>query len=174
MAPITDRLLALRVGDVMTRDVVTVSENQHMSEVAAVLREHDVSAAPVVDDCGHCVGVVTATDFVKRENDYSNHKQLLPSGNEPRLLEAISDRPLRLIPTDEDFAGNHMCPVVQSVEPDASLLTSARIMCAQHIHRLLVIDERNHPVGVVSTMDIVAALINVVDEMNGDWDRRHT
>ena len=40
------------------------------------------------------------------------------------------------------------------------------MMCGAHIHHLLVIDDENHPVGVISTMDIVAAMVNVVDEMN--------
>jgi predicted transcriptional regulator len=37
-------------------------------------------------------------------------------------------------------------------------------MCAEHIHRLLVLDQQERPVGVVSTMDVVAALLNAVEE----------
>jgi predicted transcriptional regulator len=57
-----------------------------------------------------------------------------------------------------------MSPAVQAIDPGASLLKAARVMCAEHIHRLLVLNESNRPVGVISTMDIVAALVNVVDE----------
>ena len=64
-----------------------------------------------------------------------------------------------------------MSEAVQSIDPGASLLIAARMMCAEHIHRLLVIDDSQQPVGVVSTMDIIAAMVNVVDEMNADIDR---
>ncbi len=162
MAHIIDRLSALRVRDVMAHDVVTVSENQSMSEVACVLHENEISSAAVVDDRGHCVGVVTATDFVKRE---------CVASFEPRLTKACGDRPHQITSSLEDSARDHMSGAIQSIDPGASLLKAARMMCDEHIHRLLVIDKTQHPAGVVSTMDIVAALVNVVNEMEGELDK---
>jgi CBS domain-containing protein len=64
-----------------------------------------------------------------------------------------------------DVVGAHMTPAVQSVAVDAPLLAAARIMDAQHVHRLIVLDAKERPIGVVSTMDIVAALLNAIEEM---------
>ena len=161
MSQVIDRLVALRVADVMAARVHTVGQNQTMSETAATFVQHDLSSAPVVDELGHCVGVVTASDFVKRENQLH---QTSPIATE------LSDG-YRCVPVGADYVSGHMSGAVQAVDPGASLLIAARMMCAQHIHRLLVIDDSQHPVGVISTMDIIAAMVNVVDEMNADIDR---
>jgi predicted transcriptional regulator len=45
------------------------------------------------------------------------------------------------------------------------------MMCAQHYHRLIVLDRSQRPVGVISTMDIVASLVNLADEAQTHEDR---
>jgi CBS domain-containing protein len=55
---------------------------------------------------------------------------------------------------------------VHSLLPGESLLKAARTMCEQHLHRLPVVDDEGRVVGIISTMDIVAAVVNAVDEMN--------
>ena len=161
MSQVIDRLVALRVSDVMASNVQTVSCNQTMAEVAKLFAQHDLSSAPVVDELGHCVGVITATDFVKREN----------SLQQPSEITAIEAEGYRCVSVGVDYVSHHMSEGVQSIDPGASLLMAARMMCAEHIHRLLVIDDSNHPVGVVSTMDIMAAMVNAVDEMKADANR---
>ena len=61
-----ERLLSLRVTDIMTRRVVTVSPDQKMSEAARLLIEKRVTGAPVVDAEGKCVGILSATDYLHR------------------------------------------------------------------------------------------------------------
>jgi predicted transcriptional regulator len=46
----------------------------------------------------------------------------------------------------------------------ATLLHAARIMCDQHIHRLIAVDRIGRPEGIVSSLDVVAALVQAVDE----------
>jgi predicted transcriptional regulator len=57
-----------------------------------------------------------------------------------------------------------MSALVQTVGPDRPLTEAARLMCHNHIHRLLVLDAQGRPTGVVTALDIVAALINAVEE----------
>jgi CBS-domain-containing membrane protein len=140
------RIRTLRVSDVMNRTVTEVNARQAMSEVAHVFIEHEISAAPVVDDEGFCVGVLTATDFLKRDSSAATDTQ-------PPLSHVA------------DCARSFMSPAVQTIAADEPLLTAAKIMCAQHVHRLFVIDSLGHPVGVISTMDLVAMLVHVFDEM---------
>jgi CBS domain-containing protein len=172
MPHVIDQLLALRVADAMAKNVVVISANQTMGEVAKVLRDNEVSSAPVVDEAGRCVGILTASDFVKRECEILERERTALSGDEPSCCPAEGDRPYRLTSSVEDFAEFHMSPAVQAIDPGASLLKAARVMCAEHIHRLLVLNEFNQPAGVISTMDIVAALVNVVDELQVGAERR--
>src|SRR6185436_6469452 len=62
-----DRLSTLRVRDVMHTEVATVTTHQTMAEASEILATHEISGAPVVDDKGHCVGVLSTTDFMRRE-----------------------------------------------------------------------------------------------------------
>lgn len=167
MNTIIDRLLALRVADVMSRSIVTVPESQPLGEVACVLAEHDVSSAPVVDDHGRCIGVISAWDFVKRHCDHSRRGGRVAHRS---TLETLAEG--RCISAAEDFASYHMSPAVQTVDPGASLLRAARIMNATHMHHLFVLDEFERPLGVVSTMDITAAVVNAFEELDAATLRR--
>ncbi|MDX2296306.1 MULTISPECIES: CBS domain-containing protein [Streptomyces] len=56
----------LKVGGLMTDDVVTALAGTTFREVAKLIAEHDVSGLPVVDDDDHVVGVVSESDLLAR------------------------------------------------------------------------------------------------------------
>jgi CBS-domain-containing membrane protein len=62
-------LLELTAEEVMSRDVVTVPRTMPLRDAARLLRRADVSGAPVVDERGRCVGVLTAADFLRWAED---------------------------------------------------------------------------------------------------------
>ena len=62
---VTKPLLELTAEDVMARDVVTVPQTASLQEAAAALRKANVSGAAVVDEQGRCVGVISASDFLR-------------------------------------------------------------------------------------------------------------
>lgn len=157
-----ERLKSLSVRNVMTSDVVTVSFSQSMSEAAAELRRRDVAWAPVVDEMGRCVGVLSATDFLKREEASGRRETLDPDSRcEDNAAKGL---PLSISVSEAERVSAYMHDTVQSVQPEVPILMAARIMCTEHIHRLLVLDQHERPVGVISTMDVVAALLNAVEE----------
>lgn len=135
-----ERLRELRVWDVMTRQVVTVPSSVSAAEAARLMTDAKVTAAPVVDAQGECVGIVSATDFL-------------------RVVSSNPDVDLRQLPVSEI----HSC-AVQSVSANATVLRAARMMCAQHIHRLLVLDDRGRPTGILSSLDVVAMMVKAIDE----------
>lgn len=55
----------IKVQNVMTKDPVTVPYNYTVEETAAVLLKHKISGAPVVDQNGKVVGVITQTDLFR-------------------------------------------------------------------------------------------------------------
>ena len=155
-----ERLLSLRVTDVMACDVLEVSAHDTMQQAATSFAAREVSGAPVVDETGRCVGVLTAGDFARREamrgkSGDEEHQLVGGSGNEPLHIESA----------DGDLVSRYMSPAVQSVAADAMLVSAAKIMDAEHIHRLVVIDEKGFPMGMISSMDVVAAVVNAVDEL---------
>ena len=137
-----DRLITLKVKDVMSRDVLCVSPDQDLADIAQLFVDNKISGVPVTASDGSCVGVLSAVDYVKRE----------------RIVRGPDAE------TTNDTVQDHMSRSVQSIRPEQTLLTAARIMCAQHVHRLPVLDAEGRAVGLVTSMDVVAALVNAIDE----------
>ena len=55
-----------------------------------------------------------------------------------------------------------------TIRLDESLLTAARMMEQHHVHRLVVVaPDGEHPVGVISTTDLVRALVDVLEQVDG-------
>ncbi|MBC8353185.1 MAG: CBS domain-containing protein [Planctomycetes bacterium] len=152
-----ERLKMLKVRDVMSRKVIEVSANQAMGEAAQAFAASDVSSAPVTDDQGRCVGMLSATDYVKRDcpqcSEMRRHQLTRQGPDDGFTIESATD-----------MVSSYMSTAVQSVSADESLLQAARAMCAAHIHHLPVL-ENDRPVGVISTMDIVAAMVTAIDEL---------
>ena len=55
----------IRVKDIMTKKVVAVPPDFTIEEAAEVLLNNDISGAPVLDDRGNLVGIITNTDLYK-------------------------------------------------------------------------------------------------------------
>lgn len=158
-----ERLLTLRVSDVMNSPVRTIAESASMSDAARAIAENDVTGLPVVDATGRCVGILSTTDFAMREHRKSTGDENLPFGWQHEI-EGGNNEPFRIETIAEDRVSEHMSPAVQTVNETASLVNAARIMCREHIHRLLIIDEDERPVGMVSSLDLVAALVAAIEE----------
>lgn len=159
------RLDSLCVADVMARDVVSVSANQSMCSAALLYVERGISAAPVIDDSGRCVGILSATDFL-RELTSDRARASTTNDADHRLVADCEFEAWRIDVEPGDVVASRMSPAVQSVAGNVPILMAARIMGAQHVHRLVVLDTGGHPVGMISTMDVVSALLNVLDEPN--------
>jgi CBS-domain-containing membrane protein len=150
-----ERIVGLRVKDIMNDNVLTVSDADEMQSAAKRIFDAEVTGAPVVNAQGECVGVLSASDFVGR--DAGKHELELLTRNspyEPFNIECLND----------NLVATHMSPIVQTIEKDALILAAARIMCNEGIHRLVVVDENFHPVGIVSTLDLVAAMVAAIGE----------
>ncbi len=70
-----ERLLAMRVGDLMTRSVVTCSPEHSVEDALRLMTENGVRHVPVVGDDGALAGVVSILDLVRTrlaevESDY--------------------------------------------------------------------------------------------------------
>ncbi len=64
-----NQLFQRRVRDVMRKHVVTVNAQDTVHDALELMLENKVSALPVVDHRGHCVGVLSSRDFVDLTHD---------------------------------------------------------------------------------------------------------
>lgn len=144
-AAVGNRLLKLLVRDAMQASVVTLRMDQSLRAAATELANYELSGAPVMNAGGECVGVLSARDYLRVFKGHCLSNWLADGG-------------------EQQTVGQHMQTPVRSVSPATSLLEAARVMCDLHIHRLFVLDAAHRPVGVLTTLDIVAALVNAADE----------
>ncbi len=137
-----ERLLGLRVKDIMNKKVMTIAEASTMQTAARQLYENQVTGAPVVNSAGSCVGVVSGSDYVAWGADSAN---------------AADDSEL-------DIVATHMTPLVQTIDEEATIMSAARLLCNEGIHRLVVADEDGKPMGILSTLDLVASLVACIED----------
>jgi CBS domain-containing protein len=152
MIPITKPFLALTASDLMSREVEAIPREMSLRAAAHLLSQARVSGAPVVDAEGKCVGVLSATDFVRWAEDPEH----VPAVSPGCVHSAWQMLDYELIPAEEVSAFMTADPIV--VPPHTKIADLAQMMLDAHIHRIIVVDQRQRPIGIVSTTDIVAAV----------------
>jgi CBS domain-containing protein len=58
--------MTLYAADVMIKDVVTVAESMPLKELANMFKERKITGAPVVNNQGELVGVISETDVIRK------------------------------------------------------------------------------------------------------------
>jgi IMP dehydrogenase len=132
MATKTKPFLSHTAADLMIPVVVTIPQDATVGAAAALLQEHAVSGLPVVDREGRCVGVLSAADFVR----------IWARGER-------SDVQVREVMTPDPVTG----------DLNTSITDLSRMMIDARIHRVIVTDEDAKPIGIVSSTNILAAVI---------------
>jgi CBS domain-containing protein len=158
----------MQAKDVMTSPVLTVKPDASVTEVARLLLERHISAAPVVDDAGHLLGIVSEGDLMRRpESGTERH----PSW----WLTLISD------PQDEarEYLKSHglhardvMSRHVVSVGDDAPLQEIASLLEKHRIKRVPVVRD-GQVVGIVSRSNLLQALVAQARPAAPQADDRH-
>lgn len=133
------RIEELTVGDVMSPAPYCLSTDSTLGCALKVLGELHLSGAPVLDDRGTVVGVISTSDLL---------------GPVEQVVEGtLSAAALRQLPL-ERFASR---PAI-TIHPDQPLVEACRLMDRSGVHRLVVTNGRGVPVGVISTWDAAVAL----------------
>jgi CBS domain-containing protein len=113
----------------------------------------------VVDDSGRLVGIVTEADLVIRDEQADlhlpHHIDLLGG---VIFLEPIKHYEERLRRAIASTVADMMTPDPVTVSPEDSVRDAARIIAERGHNRLPVVDEQGKLVGVVTRVDVLAAL----------------
>jgi len=143
------------VKAVMKRDVVTLRPEMTARDAERVLAEHRIGGAPVIDDEGRLLGVVSQSDLVRLDAAPPS------AASAGAFFTDVSDyRDLERIPANESLVrvAEILQPRVLAIPPDAPLAEAAARMREHRVHRLLVIGDDRRLCGVVSAIDLLVAL----------------
>jgi len=133
------------VKDVMTTRVFWVKKDATFREMAAALREHRVSAFPVVDDEYKVIGVVSEADMLTKE----------ALDGEPGVIAALLHHRDQ-VKARGITAGDLMTTAVVAVRPEDTAEHAARLMYDRRVKRLPVTNADGRLVGIISRADVLA------------------
>jgi CBS-domain-containing membrane protein len=137
------------VQDVMTDKVVAVRRDATFKEMAGRLRQHRVSAFPVIDENRRVIGVVSEADLLAKEALAGDHAAI-PAAITGILHHKDQQKAEGLT------AGDLMTHPAVTVRPEDSVEHAARLMYTLQVKRLPVVDAGGYLVGIVSRADLLA------------------
>jgi CBS domain-containing protein len=134
------------VKDVMSTHVVAVRKNAPFKEMATRLREHRVSAFPVLDEDNKVVGVVSEADLLTKEAlEFSATGRVSGMLHHKEQAKAAATT-----------AADLMTKPPVTVGPDEFVSHAARLMYARKLKRLPVVDDDGRLIGIVSRADVLS------------------
>jgi acetoin utilization protein AcuB len=120
----------VRVSQVMTRNLMVLTEDHTVDDALNLTEEYGFNHVPVVDSSGRLTGILSDRDLLRST--------------------AVLDDPL----------SQHMTRRVVVSRPSTFLKDAARLLIAEKISCLPIIDTRLHPVGLVAMADVLGYLVS--------------
>jgi CBS-domain-containing membrane protein len=119
----------MKVAQVMKQQVKTCHAQETLNTAAQIMWDHDCGSVPVVDSDGRVIGMITDRDICMAAYTHGG--------------------PLRALQVKDAMSKN-----VCACQPQDGLADAERIMRANQVHRLPVIDAGNRLVGILSLNDL--------------------
>jgi CBS domain-containing protein len=147
----------MRVDQLMTTDVITVTPDTSLRDVAALLVERGISGVPVVQG-DELVGVVSEADLLIKEAG--------PGVRPSRALDwlLLSDFSEKVAKFEARTAGEAMTSPAKTIPDYASVATAAARMSEEGVNRLPVVKD-SKLVGILTRADVVRAFTRRDDEI---------
>jgi CBS domain-containing protein len=117
--------------------------------------ENRISAMPVADQRRRCKGVLSTTDLIAlsyRESMASSEPAELD-----RLAAELTDASRTAANLGQRKVADVMTTDVVTVTNEDTIHVAAREMLRNRVHRLVVVDQQQRVIGILSTMDLLEA-----------------
>ena len=137
------------VKDVMTPNVITIKKDTPFEAIAAALRQHRVSAFPVLDEASRVIGVVSESDLLAKLA-----LGIEEPGTVPGMITGILRRQ-QLNKAHAVTAAELMTSPAYTALPEDTVEQAARIMYLRNVKRLPVVDTDGRLAGIVSRADLL-------------------
>jgi CBS domain-containing protein len=124
-----------RVGNMMSVDPVVIDAESPITDAEQLIKSYRISGLPVVAD-GVLVGVLSQTDLLNARSS-----ELIGANWDRVKVRHLMSRP------------------AVTVHLNTSVERAARLMLERHIHRLVVVDEEELPIGVLTSTDLLRTLL---------------
>jgi CBS domain-containing protein len=140
---------AYHVAQVMTRNVLTVTPESPLRNVARLMSDHGISGVPVVEK-GSVLGIVSEADIMAKERGPVLPRRRLSRWFARKPATADTER------LEARTAGEAMTAPAITIESWRTAADAAALMLDRRVHRLPVLKDGNL-VGIVTRGDLVSA-----------------
>lgn len=151
-------MLTTTLEQVMHRDVLCVRPELAVESLGALFLERSISGAPVVDEEGRPIGVVSKTDIVRLMLDgwaETADTKERPIAQTRQGVKYDLGSGFHLERGPHATVSDIMTPMVISLPADAKVSQAAALMAYEGIHRLVVVDVNGRVVGLLSALDVL-------------------
>ena len=144
------------VEDIMATEVVYVGPRDTVREALELMLQNHVSAVPVVEGRGRCIGVLSTTDILNLTQELD--EELMALSRTKGVAHQLMIERLAESDMGTERVQAVMTDGVIRVDPNSTVAQAAAEMVRHHVHRVIVTDEEQRLVGIVSAMDVLRAL----------------
>ena len=168
MKTVYDWLRTQRACEFMTKRVSVLRPSDRLEDAVGLFLREQITGAPVVDEEGVCVGVLSVTDFLIFEEKRTKESE--SAGKKSRRCFDTYDPGMAwwrefgrvredLQPKLDESVTRYMTRDIVSVSESTPVEDVIRHMVDAHVHRVLVLDSGRHLKGIISTIDVLAAAL---------------
>jgi len=147
----------LKVKDIMTREIITVSPETEIVHATKLLLENRINGVPVTDETGKLVGILCQSDLIAQQKKlpipsfFTFLNGLIPLTS----MKQIEKQVQKITATTVAQA---MTKNPATVQPDTDIEEVAALMVDNNFHTIPVMDE-GKLVGIVGKEDILRTLM---------------
>jgi len=140
-----------KVEEFMTKDVITLTPDDTVAKALAVMRDHGISRIPIVNEEGKLEGLVTLHDLILRFI-------------KPRFKAQTGELVGEKIPPFSMKLREAMIRGVITILPTATVREAVATMKDNDIDGLVVVDEGNKVVGILTVKDLLLPISRMVEK----------
>lgn len=150
--------------DVMKTPVVTVKPTDTLRTAAATLAANRISGAPVVDDGGRLLGMLTEHDLIRKSQELRVGLTRDPFGwiSPHTAPDEIASFTRGLCTVADVLVEQAMTSKVLSVDENDPIESVAQLMLRRKINRVPVLAD-GKLVGIITRADLVWAMVNLCE-----------
>jgi CBS domain-containing protein len=149
-------LTAQRAEELMAPNPISLRADATIPEAVALMTDRGFTAAPVIDEAGRPIGVLSRTDVLVHEREQVRHA--LPAEDVYAEGRRSRHEGFSIEIADPTRVRDIMTPTVFTVNVNTCAADMVKRMCDLKVHQLFVVDDDDALVGVVSALDIVRSL----------------
>lgn len=135
-------LYTTTVGDLMSRDVITVKPTDCLDKVRDLFEKHHIHHLPVVEAGNKLVGLISKEDYSRVLNSFMLFNAERNRELNDRILESVQ-------------ANDVMTRNVLTLRADSSLNMAIGIFKENYFHSIPVVDEQRNLEGILTTYDLL-------------------